>query len=722
MLSRFAVMRWLASIVGVWLGLLVGVQVAAAQTDAPQAETIQTQRYTLRDFGQGDLTARTRAGSVSYYVPLPAHRVPVAGSELTLLYSHSPLLDPTRSTMTIWVNGVALDSVQLTLSTHSRAQLRIPLPIDTPAAPMRVPGYFIEIRFRLSLTHDECEEFDNPAQWATIHGESELHLVTAAMSDPPGLEALDRLFTPLRAADGLPTLALPPAPSAQEVAAAGILAFQLGRWAAAIGADAPITITHDVATPPDGSYILVATQDRLPPGSQWGDLTWDGNAFTRDDQRAGPGQGVLALTLDSAPQLLVSGPAATLEQAATAIVDPARRALLFGSHTLLTEGTPAPLPLSPAWQGGRATFSALGLGEAQRVSGHGEHQLDFYQARPPGWTLRPGSRLELAIAASPALRAQSSWVAATVNGLEIGSLPLQIGGGVRSYSFELPVEALNQTPNGIAVRDLHIRLRIMLDLPLRECESVDADTAWAAVTPASSWRLEYRPTTTFDLGRFPWPLYHDSDTMQPWSPIVAMADTPDDDDLQAGLQIMAALGRWTGGNHAPLPRLLVAGSVSPNERNQALITLGDATRNSLVAALVQANALPAQADAAIASQLGAPTGDATLRLVRSPWNRNRAVLAVTAGDAGGLLTAARGLAGRAIFGKLRGQTAVVSTGPTPQILVDSRPVPSLWERFAPALLRGLTPPQVVATGLLLALLAVLMILWRAYRRRLKAMS
>lgn len=707
------------------LWLLFAAQPVAAQSmgsapaDSPAGSTAQ--QMTFRDFGYGDLTARTRAGTVSYYFPLPAHRVPVAGSKLELFYSHSPLLEPTRSTLTVWVNGQPLESVRLTLSTHRRARLEVALPVDTPSAPLRIPGYFVEVRFQLSLSRDECDEFNNPAQWATVHSDSTLHLVTAAMSDPPGLEALDRLFTPLHAAGNLPTLVLPADPSPQELAAAGQLALQLGRWAAAIGADAPITVTHDIAAPatPDRPLILVAAQDRLPTGSQWGDLTWDGSAFIHNGQRSDPAQGVLALTLEPAPRLLVSGPATALEQAALAVVDPARRALLSGPHTLLTDAAPAPAPRTPAWQYGQADFAALGVGEARRVHGHGEHTLDFYHARPPGWSLRPGSRLELLLAASPALRSETSWVALTVNELEVGSLPLQTGGMARAYRFELPAEALNETPDGIAVRELHVRLRFMLDLPQRPCESVDADAAWAAVLPDSAWRLDYRPANTLDLGRFPWPLWHTQDTTRPYAPIVALADAPQPAELWAGLQVMAALGRWAGPDGTITPRLVNAAAVGQADRTQPLITLGDATRNSVVAALAQANALPAQPASAIATRLGAPTTDATLHLLRSPWNRDRAVLSLSASRTDGLLLAARGLASRTVLGELRGQTAILAAGPDAQILVDSRPAPSLWERWAPAILRGLTPPQVVAAALLVAFLALLLIVWRAYRRRIK---
>lgn len=704
---------WLCYALALWLALTSAPLLA--QADAGSAAPART----FRDYGQGDLTARTMVGSVSYYFPLPAHRVPVAGSELELVYSHSPLLEPSRSTMTVWVNGQALDSVWLTPANQERARLTVPLPVYSETTPFDAEGYFVQVRFYLRLTLDECEEFNNPAQWATIHGDSQLRLVTAPAPTPPGLEEVERLLAPLTGADPLPTLVLPADPSPAELDAAGVLAYQLGRWAARVGADAPITVTHDLAdVAADAPAVMVAAGTRLAAGATWGDLTWDGATFTGNDARSVAGAGILALTTDPAPRLLVSGDDDGVVLAAHALVDPQRRALLTGAHALVRDDEAlADLPQPPGWREGVADFRVFGVDTAQRVVGHGEHVLDFYHQRPPGWELRMDSKLTLDVAAAAALRPESSWIAVAVNGLEIGSQPLR-GGDAQRYTFDLPVDALNATPDGTPVRDLHARVRLMLDLPHRGCESVEADAAQAAVNPDSMWQLAYAPASGLDLGRFPWPLRSEDAAQVGGTTLVALPDAPSAAELAAGLQMMAALGRWSGVAALPVPTLVTAGALDEATRNAAgIIAVGSGARNGLTAALGERNSALREVPAAPVTQLGTDATRATLHLVQSPWNRDRAVLVVAAADAAGLHAAAASLSGRAVIQQLRGQVAALTGDSTAQVLLDVRPASAI--PFSPQMLREISPWQVVAVVLLVAMIAVLAILVMAFRRRIK---
>ena len=62
----------------------------SAPSDAEQA---------FRALGCGDRTARALDGSLDYFFPIPLGQAPQAGSQITLSFSHSPLLLADRSTI-----------------------------------------------------------------------------------------------------------------------------------------------------------------------------------------------------------------------------------------------------------------------------------------------------------------------------------------------------------------------------------------------------------------------------------------------------------------------------------------------------------------------------------------------------------------------------------------------------------------------------------------------
>jgi len=116
---------------------------APSSTAAAARLSSEPGMYRFADLGYGDRTARTMYGGLDYFFPVPAGEEPLEGARLELIYSHSPLLLPDRSTMTIIVNGLSVQSVRLTPETRTRASLTVPLPPDLFGG----EGFFVQVRF-----------------------------------------------------------------------------------------------------------------------------------------------------------------------------------------------------------------------------------------------------------------------------------------------------------------------------------------------------------------------------------------------------------------------------------------------------------------------------------------------------------------------------------------------------------------------------------------------
>jgi hypothetical protein len=682
---------------------------------APAAGAQGAPARTFRDFGYGDLTARTMYGSLNYFFPVPRGQEPRIGSRLELLTSHSPLLTPDRSTLTVAVNGQSLTSFFLTEQNRARARMVIPLPVDAFTG----TGYFVQIQFSLRLTREVCEEAQNPALWATVHGDSLVLLPTQPSSQGPRLEDLPDLLYPTAAgaATSAPTMTLPAAPKPDELAAAGLVSYQIGRWASVSGRSPGVTLA---ATPaPDQPAILVGSGAALSPATPWGALGWDGQQFQTAGGTVPAEHGVLALKSEGAPRLLVSGATpGAVRAAAEALLQPERRVLIGGEHTLVTGAPVIGLP-APAWQAGTASFAQLGV-DRRRVGGPGEHIIDLPFDRPAGWTLRDGSSLELAVEASPAVRPETSWLAVAVNGMEIGSRRLETGTGEpRRYRFNLPADQLNGGLDGQPLRRLALNVRIYLDLPQTGCTAMSTDATWAMLLPTSAWLLPHTPYTGLDLGRFPAPMLGDS-AARPLS--VVLPDDPTPAELDAGLNIMAALGHWAVAP-APTPRLTVATHLTDDERRQQhLILVGGADRNRVTAALAQRAPTFCPAGIPAAYRLTPGERRAMLCLGWSPWARDLTVLLVAGSAAEDLTVGVQALARRELLSRLRGQAATIVDGlpPQPSLPADppTPPPATLAPRVEATFTERLPAWQVVGAVLLGGFITVVaLLLWTRWRKR-----
>ena len=698
-------------------------QTATTPTAVPDSAAVAAgPALTFARFGYGDQTAETINGSLSYFFPVTPGRQPAAGARLDLELSHSDLLLPERSTVTVTVNDQSVTSRFLTPETRRRSRIEVPL----PTAGFNAAGYFVQVRFHLRLTDDPCEETTNPALWATIHKESSLTLPLLAGSGEPGLEDLDSLFAP-RSVDPTPvTLVLPAAPGPEELEAAGVVALQLGRWAATAGVDPEIEVVTGAAVPPDRPAVYVAGPEALGDPLGWAGLTHAEDRLALDGTAIPAENGILAIArqpVTGQPRLLVSGGgAAALRLATEALVRPERRALLSGTHALLTgEPVAAPPRASLPWTDGAASFAQLGR-ERQEVTGPGLHELTFPFERPPGWTLRDGGTLELAVEPTSAIRAETSWVGVAVNDLDLGTQRL-IGEDGRAggrYQFELPADLLSRDLDGRPLRRLDLRVQLFLDVPQDACEPVDADAARATVLPTSAWRLPHDAATGLDLARFPAPLQEPGGET-PLLVVVPAAATSV--ETATGLRLIAAAGRWVAGAAVALPRLLTADLVAVGERDAAhLLLVGGPDRNAISAAAMAAAPELFRPDrVAVAAGVSA-AGVGLLHLAPSPWDDGRAVLAV-AGDEAALDAAASTLSFGDSLSDLHGRAAAVVPGLPAQPLAGAEdPAPPL--RLAPRvavpapIVERLAPYQIVGAILLGAFVAFLiLILALRYLRR-----
>src|SRR5437879_5793161 len=98
-------LAWLTA--GVLVAAAGGPVSALAASDSPTAQTFE-------QLGYGDRTVRGPFATADYFFPVPAAEE-THGARLDLDISHSPMLVPDRSTVTVIVDGLAITSTWLTV-------------------------------------------------------------------------------------------------------------------------------------------------------------------------------------------------------------------------------------------------------------------------------------------------------------------------------------------------------------------------------------------------------------------------------------------------------------------------------------------------------------------------------------------------------------------------------------------------------------------------------
>ncbi|OGO34534.1 MAG: hypothetical protein A2W35_05925 [Chloroflexi bacterium RBG_16_57_11] len=148
---------------------------AFVQDLLPSGETVQEQSLdvTLAELGYRDITVSgTGLREIYYSFDLPLGWSFTNEAYVRLLFSHSPLLDPDRSAITLFFNTTPIASVALDESNATTGELIGPLPANS-SRPGRANTLLVRVQLMLP---DPCADPESSESWLRIDSQSSLHL------------------------------------------------------------------------------------------------------------------------------------------------------------------------------------------------------------------------------------------------------------------------------------------------------------------------------------------------------------------------------------------------------------------------------------------------------------------------------------------------------------------------------------------------------------------
>jgi hypothetical protein len=607
---------------------------APTQAKGLSQESAESFTITFSDLGRTELLMNGLYGQDSLFIPMRSDWVIEEPIRVTVTYAASPLLDQSRSTLTILANDVEVTSIR-PIANGNLNSFSFFIPKT------HVADWGVDLTFRSFLTLPElvCRETNDPGQWLVISGDSQITMTPFRKLEKPTLDQLPQAVMVQSAgeyedvAEVPPTVfVLPDNPNDTTLQAAANVAIGLGYKSDARLFEVETNSSLTERQRNTSNLVLIGLPEDLPIIKDLGavlpnPLTPRGFVMpfaTPEDELIEDNKGVLQIinspwdsllnvlivSANAEPGLLLAGRAIAdreMRQSfkdASALVDPADFAVLSGTDL--------------AWMSDTTTLRQLGFSD-RGVIGTGKFQLYYTFNRPPGWALLPGSQLGLSISHSPNLIPDESQVAVYINEILIGSS--EVGGETPAGNlvFDLPVDQINQTPDGMRPQSILLRVQIINNLREEDCVDTHQEAAWLVIEDDTYFVTPHTYVPLPDLQAFPYPFV--SDQASPPT-VIVMPDDPLPTDLEAGLLIANTLGRYGPGSVEV--ELIPSSQLNEEQYSDSnLIILGFGQRQPLYDQFSEGfELLPEGAINHIRDNPGA----GQLWTSQSPWNEDRMAL------------------------------------------------------------------------------------------------
>lgn len=558
-------------------------------------------------------------GSQTLNIPIPQSWLLNEGNWLELRITASPLLDSARSSLTISLNGLQINSYRLTRIPRTKQRILIPANMFTQG------NNTLTFTGTLYLPDDpqtNCQNWDDPARWIAIDPGGLLHLSFARRNLQADLSNFSQtLVEPLEMY--LPdkvkrqTLIVLPENSTQDdLTSLSAISYNLGSHASVNNDWHPEIVKGRQLNPNIVSNRNIIFIGTLPAEFQ-DQVGNDKDYVALFPSPWGLGNAVMVIGDQNRQDGFTP---------ASVFSDPARSILLHGNVAYVDQN---PLPEPEPFQNS-ISFEELGYLD-RTVKGIGQQNLIYSLYIP--YDIEPVLvKLNLGLVYSPGLDILNSSFTVYLNGFSIaGILPTAGNSTGDPITVGLPAKKFRRGINFIRVAfDLHV--------PYSSCERA-LETVWATVLNSSTLEITHRDHTPIpSLKNFPLPF---SD--YPGFTYV-IADHYDQKDLDSISRLSFMLGASSYQPNRP-PEVMTAASFAQKKTNYPnVILVGLPLENSVIRSTNDLLPQPFTKDKnSLQDGYGVylPTAhaDASLGLMQimpSPWVKDGTVLVLTGNDQQGL--------------------------------------------------------------------------------------
>jgi cellulose synthase subunit len=472
---------------------------------APEKRGDWSQDVRLAQLGLPAQTAYGPHGSIAVSMPPPLGPLAGSGSFLRVFFAHSPLVDPSTSTLTLAVNGRPLSALTLDGSTAAGSTFEAPVPAFLLS--QQSPN-LVEARFELlagPVRRSAAGAAPPEPAYARIDPQSYVHYQLYGSPGSRPTARLEGYPLPFAGRGGLGRvgLLLPSLPSSTELTAAFRLAADLGRRA--YGQElAPQVVTgghaewlQSSATP----ALVVGTAGRLPVAA----AVLRAAGFSESPAWSGPAGESIALSDGllvpvvspwdgSTPILLVSGLSEDGVGRAVARLTADGEPAPAGRYVIVRSGAEVAQGFRRAPQPRTIQLPRPVEAESVRALGAGSHTFSFPFLLPPLDAHRAGS-IQLRLTQARAASGRSS-VSLSLNDRRFAAVP-------QPASSATPAELRLGVPGALfrpGLNTLTVELQV---------DPEAGAPGWIRLEGAGLLTLPPPPSGGAGLERLPYPVFDD---------------------------------------------------------------------------------------------------------------------------------------------------------------------------------------------------------------------
>jgi hypothetical protein len=182
--------------------------------------------YKFSDFGYSDINLK---GAFHQKVDLsfiqPKGMQSLKGSYIELKFKHSKVLDSDRSSITVYINGMAVNSSKLTVANAEDGTLKV----NIPEAALNLPEIKVSIECYNYLGKIDCSKDYYDSAWTVINSDSKVCLLTGETSIQPNLQKFPFFHTKYSNIEKQVVIGMPDTSDTLNLKASSILATRIGQ-------------------------------------------------------------------------------------------------------------------------------------------------------------------------------------------------------------------------------------------------------------------------------------------------------------------------------------------------------------------------------------------------------------------------------------------------------------------------------------------------------------
>lgn len=589
--------------------------------------------------------------------------------KVLLRYRHSAALYATRSNMTVLVNGTSIGSVPLNRKQGELGEAIFEVPARL------IQDYNELVVAALQNNSPTCTQdpFD-PSLWSEVLPDSKLVFDYEPQSVPLDFRQYPYPIVDVLSLEPNQVAYLKPTEVEETwLTAASRLQSSLGRIVEYRPLDTRL-IEQLAELEADEQLVIIGTPETQPALAELSlPIATEENQFLDGDgQPLAPDVGVLALTTafeDQVPVLVVTGNGPEgIAKAVQFLVQNRDQAIATGRAILVTQIAEVPSPEPRNWPDYLPVEDTFQLQELKTFSdqtfedvtvwGSQAPALEFDFHALPDDQFLPGGFMQLSYSYGPQINPLTSQVEIKIDDLAIGGerLRSEDGGMRETIQIDLPPDLIKP----------HSKMQINFRLDPRERRScsrvtdqqlwgtIHADTEFTLVREVAAWLPDLK------LLQYGFPFTAPQDLSQT---AIAVPETPTNGDLRLLLEVSERLGRLSDAQSVNQAVYRIPQVTEAIRASHHLIGIGIQADFPFPEALAQSSLRLGDAFSRRWQQTqiqALPDNEGVVKQVRSPWNPDRMVLALSGQTESGLEHLRHLFDQDSLFFQLEGDTVLVN--------------------------------------------------------------